>query len=264
MSESEAVAEPTVAQVEALSGAEEAKKLGNDAFADKRYDEAIKHYSEAIRQDPTNPVYYSNRSACHASKKDWKASLEDAAQCVVNGPNFVKGYYRLATAQTELMQYDDAINTLNAAMAKEPENDMLTKQLKLVRSKKAAAAAKAKRPQKALDESQRKELNECREQGGKLMRDLRQVSARLGSCQRDMRANQVTSQQIKELTEGVTTYRTVGKAFFLTPRDEIDSRLTKELETLSKNQTDLADRKVYLERRVESNTQHMKDIMGQA
>lgn len=36
-------------------------RLGNDAFAAKRYDEAIKHYSEAIQQDPENPVYYSNR-----------------------------------------------------------------------------------------------------------------------------------------------------------------------------------------------------------
>lgn len=252
----------TVEPVEAQSGAEAAKKLGNDAFAAKNYDEAIKHYSDAIKEDPDNPVYYSNRSACHASKKDWKSALEDAALCVANGPSFIKGYYRLATAQTELQMFDDAANTLNAAIAMEPENELLTKQLKLVRSKKSAAAAKAQRPRKALTDSQKKELGECQENGGKLMRDLRQVSGRLGSCERDVRANQVTSQQIKELTGGVTTYRTVGKAFFLTPRDEIESRLTSELETLNKNQGDLTDRKVYLERRIESNTQHMRDIVG--
>ena len=59
-------------------------------------------------------------SACHASKKDWKASMDDAAMCVSKGPNFIKGYYRLATALTELGMYDDAINTLNMAMSKEP------------------------------------------------------------------------------------------------------------------------------------------------
>lgn len=105
---------------------------------------------------------------------------------------------------------------------------------------------------------------ECQEQGNKLMRDLRVVSGRLGTCQREMRANQVTRQQISELAEGVTTYRTVGKAFFLSPRSDIDSRLTSEFETLNKNQADLTDRKVYLERRIEENTQHMKDIMGAA
>lgn len=243
-------------------GAEAAKKLGNDAFSAKNYDEAIKHYSEAIKLDPENPVYYSNRSACYASKKDWKASMDDAAQCVSKGANFIKGYYRLATAQTELHMYDDAINTLNMAMSKEPENELLTKQLKTVRTKKAAALAKAKRPQKALDESQRKEMSECQEQGTKLMRDLRQVSGRLGTCQREMRANQVTRQQINELADGVTTYRSVGKAFFLSPRTDIETRLTAEFETLSKNQADLSDRKVYLERRIEENTQHMKDVMG--
>lgn len=37
------------------------RRLGNDAFAAKKYEEAIKHYSEAIKLDPQNPVYYSNR-----------------------------------------------------------------------------------------------------------------------------------------------------------------------------------------------------------
>lgn len=46
--------------------------------------------------------------------------MDDAAQCVSKGPSFIKGYYRLATAQTELLMYDDAINTLNMAMSKEP------------------------------------------------------------------------------------------------------------------------------------------------
>lgn len=96
------------------------------------------------------------------------------------------------------------------------------------------------------------------------MRDLRQVTARLNSCQREMRANQVTAQQIGDLADGVTTYRTLGKAFFLSPRAEIDTKLTAEFDTLSKNQGDLSDRKLYLERRIEENTQHMKDVMGAA
>lgn len=107
-------------------------------------------------------------------------------------------------------------------------------------------------------------MSECQEQGNKLMRDLRQVAGRLGTCQREMRANQVTQQQINELAEGVTTFRSVGKAFFLSPRSDIDRRLATEFEFLNKNQADLSDRKLYLERRIEENTQHMKDIMGTA
>jgi hypothetical protein len=40
--------------------------------------------------------------------------------CVSKDANFIKGYYRLATAQTELHLYDDAISTLTAALVKEP------------------------------------------------------------------------------------------------------------------------------------------------
>lgn len=46
--------------------------------------------------------------------------MDDAAQCVSKGPTFIKGFYRLATAQTELQLYDDAVNTLNMALSMEP------------------------------------------------------------------------------------------------------------------------------------------------
>jgi tetratricopeptide (TPR) repeat protein len=36
-------------------------RLGNDAFAAKKYDEAIVFYAEAIALDPDNAVFYSNR-----------------------------------------------------------------------------------------------------------------------------------------------------------------------------------------------------------
>lgn len=36
-------------------------RLGNDAFLLKDYAKALEHYSEAIRLDPQNAVYYSNR-----------------------------------------------------------------------------------------------------------------------------------------------------------------------------------------------------------
>lgn len=36
-------------------------RLGNIAFAAKDYDVAIAHYSDAIKKDRTNHVFYSNR-----------------------------------------------------------------------------------------------------------------------------------------------------------------------------------------------------------
>jgi Tetratricopeptide repeat len=36
-------------------------RLGNKAFADKKFNDAIQHYTDAIKMDPSNHVYFSNR-----------------------------------------------------------------------------------------------------------------------------------------------------------------------------------------------------------
>ena len=38
-----------------------ARRLGNECFAAKKFEEAIVHYSNAIKEDSENAVYYSNR-----------------------------------------------------------------------------------------------------------------------------------------------------------------------------------------------------------
>lgn len=60
------------------------------------------------------------RSACYASLKNWQKAFEDALTCISKDAKFVKGYYRLSSAQTELGMYDDAETTLKAALALEP------------------------------------------------------------------------------------------------------------------------------------------------
>jgi tetratricopeptide (TPR) repeat protein len=52
--------------------------------------------------------------------KNWEAAIEDASICVAKDPSFIKGYYRLATAYTEIGNYDDALNVLQTALTKEP------------------------------------------------------------------------------------------------------------------------------------------------
>jgi hypothetical protein len=42
-------------------GVYDARRLGNAAFANNDLDDAIHHYSNAIKADPTNHVLFSNR-----------------------------------------------------------------------------------------------------------------------------------------------------------------------------------------------------------
>ena len=64
-------------------------------------------------------------SACHASLKDWQSAYDDALVSISKDPKFIKGYYRLASAQTELGKYDDAETTLRAALTLEPGTNSL-------------------------------------------------------------------------------------------------------------------------------------------
>lgn len=236
------------------------KKLGNDAFSAKKYEDAIKSYSQAIELAPQNAVLFSNRCACYTNLKQWEKALNDANTCITLDPSFIKGYYRLSIVQTELGQFDDATTTIEAALEKEPDNDQLIKQLKVIKSRKAAAL-KAKQP-KQLDENQRKEIYELQQQNNTYLRDLRQVQGKLASCQRDIRAGNITKTQIDKLDAEIPLYRSVGKAFLLSSHDDVLNKLGKENELLEKTQKDLLDRKEYLERRINSNKTNINEIAG--
>jgi len=42
-----------------------AKDEGNDHFKNQRFPQAVQAYTEAIKRDPQNHVYYSNRAAAY-------------------------------------------------------------------------------------------------------------------------------------------------------------------------------------------------------
>lgn len=248
-----------------LSAAEQAKKLGNECFAAKKFDEAILHYTAAIKEDPENAVYYSNRSACFFSLKKWEAASEDATTCVQKDSSFIKGYYRLALALTEQGLYDDASSTLLNACKIEPDNAQLLKQLRVVRAKKAAQAKKesaAKGPQKELDDTQRKELQALNDEMQKHGKDLRGVQNSISVCARETRSNQVTASQILALDENTPLFRAIGKGFYMAGQEEVKNDLEREAEMLAKTAKDLANREEFLERRIAQNRSNMIDIVS--
>jgi stress-induced-phosphoprotein 1 len=109
--------------------AELAKEKGNQAVKSKQYDEAISHYTEAIKLDPTNHVYYSNRSSVYAAKKDFVNALKDGEKAVEINSTWSKGYLRKGIAQFYLGKYEAAINTFNKGLELGPDNAQLKKYL---------------------------------------------------------------------------------------------------------------------------------------
>jgi len=94
--------------------AEAKKGLGNDAFKKQDYAAAVAFYSEAADIDPSNHVYYSNRSMCLEKQGNNEEALADGAKCISLDPKFVKGYFRKAAAEENLGKYIDAMKTLQA------------------------------------------------------------------------------------------------------------------------------------------------------
>eukprot|EP00607_Mallomonas_marina_P007774 CAMPEP_0182417596 /NCGR_PEP_ID=MMETSP1167-20130531/2058_1 /TAXON_ID=2988 /ORGANISM="Mallomonas Sp, Strain CCMP3275" /LENGTH=253 /DNA_ID=CAMNT_0024591273 /DNA_START=65 /DNA_END=822 /DNA_ORIENTATION=+ len=251
------------ALVESANSAEDLKKQGNEAFAAKQYDKAIEFYNKAIALTPDNAILYSNRSACYGGKGLWKESMEDAKTCIEKDQNFIKGYFRLATAQTELKQYDDAIATLQDGLDKDKGNELFLKQIRLVRARSSANTNQTvgKRKQKKMDEATQKEVMQLQDETNGHVRDLRLVQAKLMSTQKIQRSNQVTSDYMNTLQDSVPLYRAVGKAFFLSDKSSITTTLQTELEKCTKSESDLMDRKEFLERRIASNTTNLQDLV---
>lgn len=114
------------AQAEALKG------QGNQHFKSGEYAKAIEKYKEATALDGSVPAYWSNMAACHEKLNQFEQMAEAARSCIKADRSFVKGYFRLATAQKALNQLGDCIKTLESGLAVDSSNVDLKKMKKQV------------------------------------------------------------------------------------------------------------------------------------
>jgi tetratricopeptide (TPR) repeat protein len=110
--------------------AERARNLGNEAFKRKRFKEAVTLYTEAIDLDPTNVVYYSNRSAAYQQTKQFDLMIKDAKTCIDMDKKFFKGYFRLAKGYLLLNQHLEALNVIEKLLKEEFSSEIEQEQRK--------------------------------------------------------------------------------------------------------------------------------------
>jgi NAD-dependent SIR2 family protein deacetylase len=103
------------------------KQSGNEALKQKDYSAAITRYTNALALDPKNHVLLANRSAAHIALEDWKAAESDAELCVKISSGYVKGYFRLASAQLEQGRARDAAKTVQKGLKLEAGDKSLAK-----------------------------------------------------------------------------------------------------------------------------------------
>lgn len=76
---------------------------------DKDYENAIKYYSEALELNPSNAIYYSNRSLAYLRTECYGYALADATKALEIDKNYIKGYYRRATSNMALGKFKAAL-----------------------------------------------------------------------------------------------------------------------------------------------------------
>uniref|UniRef100_A0A8C8AC41 Uncharacterized protein n=1 Tax=Otus sunia TaxID=257818 RepID=A0A8C8AC41_9STRI len=75
----------------------------------KDYENAVKFYSSAIELNPTNAIYYGNRSLAYLRTECYGYALADATRAVELDKKYVKGYYRRATSNMALGKFKAAL-----------------------------------------------------------------------------------------------------------------------------------------------------------
>lgn len=90
------------------------KQAGNKAYGDKAYNKAIDLYSKAILCK-VDPVFYSNRAACHSALSEWDQVIEDTTAAINLDPEYVKAINRRATAYEHQKKYSEALLDFTAS-----------------------------------------------------------------------------------------------------------------------------------------------------
>ncbi|KAJ3438249.1 heat shock protein sti1-like protein [Anaeramoeba flamelloides] len=115
----------------------EAKNEGNRHFKNNDFPEAIKYYTEAIKRDPKNPIYYSNRAAAYTKLGSIPQAEKDCDYILENlDPKFVKAYTRKGFLYLLKKQYNKAMKIYQDALEIDPKNkeasNGLTKTIKAI------------------------------------------------------------------------------------------------------------------------------------
>lgn len=66
------------------------KELGNACVKEQKYEEAMFHYTHAIKLDPQNYSLYSNRSFVFLKMQQYHFAMEDALMTIQLKPDWTK------------------------------------------------------------------------------------------------------------------------------------------------------------------------------
>ncbi|KAK0056933.1 serine/threonine-protein phosphatase 5 [Biomphalaria pfeifferi] len=113
---------PSEVKDEDKKKAEEIKEEANVFFKNEDYSKAIEKYSEAIRLNPFVAAYYGNRSFAYLRTECFGYALQDASKALSFDKNYLKAYYRRASANMALGKFKLALKDFEAVTKVRPSD----------------------------------------------------------------------------------------------------------------------------------------------
>ena len=127
-------------EVDPKESAVEHKEKGNNFYKKKQYSAAIREYSEAIRLDPSNAIFFNNRAAAHYQLSNYVESEKDATKAINLDGRYVKAYIRRGNARRVQGKLQGALEDFQVADDIEPGTPEIEKQLKVIREQLGISA----------------------------------------------------------------------------------------------------------------------------
>ena len=123
--------------LEFLNNAEQRNKSYVHVFAtrgeiyaeQKKWDDALRAFTQAIALSPLNPVRYKGAAEILFTRERYKEVVELLTGAVKNGLEFKELYYFLSQAHFFLKEYPKAARFIRSALSIDPENVVFLNQL---------------------------------------------------------------------------------------------------------------------------------------
>lgn len=106
-----------------MEKANEFKTRGNNCVKANEFQKAIHYYTEAIRLNKSEAVYYTNRALCYLKQSKFTECIADCTKAIELDRNAVKAYYRRMQAREQANDdLEAAFSDCKMVLCIEPKN----------------------------------------------------------------------------------------------------------------------------------------------